>query len=406
MTVSVVVASRGRPELLPRCLMGVAQSFHPRFEIVLVADPPGLAAARQLPFFGAIKTIGFDTPNLSRARNRGIAAASGEIIAFIDDDAVPEPTWLDRLCAPFDDETVAATTGFVRGRNGISFQWRGETVDFTGQAKCLPVARTQIFPPNPDRIVKLHGVNMAVRRNWLAALGGFDPSFAFYHDDADLGLRIAVAGGHVAVVPDAQVHHGFARSVRRRSDRVPLDLLPIGQSEAIFLRKHAPKAVRAPMLAAQAAAQRRRLLRHMQGGTLDASEVVRLLAGHTEGQEEGLRATLPPTEPLGERQEDFRRFPALFGPPVFLAGPWRHRKALMMEARQRTRRGERVSLLILSRTALYHKVSFVQEGFWLQRGGVWGRARRAQQLIQKTGFAERIGRERRRIALLRGLRSQ
>ncbi|MCB2152739.1 MAG: glycosyltransferase, partial [Rhodobacteraceae bacterium] len=58
------------------------------------------------------------------ARNLGLAAAAGEIVAFIDDDAVPEPRWLARLTAPFADPGIAAAGGFVVGRNGISFQWR------------------------------------------------------------------------------------------------------------------------------------------------------------------------------------------------------------------------------------------------------------------------------------------
>ncbi|MCB2123539.1 MAG: glycosyltransferase, partial [Rhodobacteraceae bacterium] len=68
------------------------------------------------------------------ARNLGLAAAAGEIVAFIDDDAVPEPRWLARLTAPFADPGIAAAGGFVVGRNGISFQWRASCADSHGRS--------------------------------------------------------------------------------------------------------------------------------------------------------------------------------------------------------------------------------------------------------------------------------
>jgi len=60
---------------------------------------------------------------------------------------------------------------------------------------------------------------MAVRRSVLADLGGFDPRFRFYLDETDLNLRLAARGLYTALVPLAQVHHGFHASARRRKDR-------------------------------------------------------------------------------------------------------------------------------------------------------------------------------------------
>ena len=107
MRVSVVIVSRHRPALLRRCLLGLTQQDLPGFEVVVVADPAGIAAAQGF----AAKTVVYDEPNISAARNLGIAQAAGGIVAFIDDDAVPEPTWLSRLSAPFVDAQVIAATG-------------------------------------------------------------------------------------------------------------------------------------------------------------------------------------------------------------------------------------------------------------------------------------------------------
>lgn len=121
--VSIVVVSRDRPAALARCITGLAQLDHAPFEVVVVACHDGLAAIEAHPKAAEIKTVAYDLPNISAARNRGIAAAAGEVVAFIDDDAVPEPSWLSRLTAPFETDAVAATGGFVIGRNGFSLQW-------------------------------------------------------------------------------------------------------------------------------------------------------------------------------------------------------------------------------------------------------------------------------------------
>ena len=99
-SVSVVVVSRGRPEALTLCLTGLGQLIHPNFEIVVVADPEGLAATLAAGWGDRVKMVSCDVPNISIARNLGIEQAAGEVVAFIDDDAVPEPTWLAALTAP------------------------------------------------------------------------------------------------------------------------------------------------------------------------------------------------------------------------------------------------------------------------------------------------------------------
>ena len=91
-TVSVIVVSRGRAADLPLCLLGVSQLYYPSFEVVLVADRSGISAVKNLPFYEELKVVEFDEANISAARNLGIAEAAGEIVAFVDDDAVPEPT--------------------------------------------------------------------------------------------------------------------------------------------------------------------------------------------------------------------------------------------------------------------------------------------------------------------------
>ena len=245
-SVSVVVVSRARPDALTRCISGLAQVQYQPFEIIVVADPSGIEAVEKLDCAESLKLVPFDTPNISAARNAGIDVAAGDIVAFIDDDAVPEPTWLHYLIAPFEQSDVAATGGFVIGRNGISFQWKSRMINALGHTTPIEIPQdhaTVLHPPKGSA-VKTEGTNMAVRRDVLAALGGFDPAYHFYLDETDLNMRLAQAGHATALCPRAMVHHGFAASTRRRKDRVPADLFDIGASWAVFARKIIPETER------------------------------------------------------------------------------------------------------------------------------------------------------------------
>ncbi len=403
--VSVVVVSRGRAGLLVRCLTAIGQLFYPNFEIVVVADPAGLRAVRAMAIASRVKLVGFDAPNISAARNLGIAAASGVIVAFIDDDAVPEPSWLDHLTGPFADPSVGAAGGYVRGRNGISYQFRAALVAPTGQDLPIPVRGTAPFIPDPpaDHAVKTMGTNCAFRRQHVALIGGFDPGFAFFHDETDLNMRLAGKGLKTAVVPLAQVQHGFAASPRRQADRAPVTLEDIGASTVLFLRKHAPPEALEPTCAQLVAEQRARLLRHMVAGGLEPGDIEPLLAGLRAGMARGSRADLRPLPPLAPPAQPFLRFrePGARRRSVRVAGRFWQARRLAAKARALVASGTVVTVIRLSPSALYHRVRFTPAGYWLHSGGVFGRAERSEPLVRLTGFQARAEREWRRVAPLR-----
>ncbi len=167
-TVSVIIVSRGRPDALLRCLTAVAQVQYRPFEVVVVACPAGIAVTETLDILPDIKCIAFDEANILAVRNLGLVHAAGEIVAFIYDDAVPEPQWLRHLMAPAVRSDVAAMGGFVRGRNGISFQYMARTLDATGGAHEVeidPLQATVLVPPK-GRAIKTEGTNMAFRHLW------------------------------------------------------------------------------------------------------------------------------------------------------------------------------------------------------------------------------------------------
>ena len=390
-TISVIVVSRHRAEALRRAVLAIGQSDHPRLELVVVADPAALAG---LP--ASAKTIAFDEANISAARNLGIAQAAGEIIAFLDDDAVPEPTWASRLAAAFHDPHVVAATGFVRGRNGFSFQWQASEIDQLGRDHPLEVTGTTLLAARASRAIKTQGTNCAFRAKDLREVGGFDPAYRFYLDEADLNLRMA-GRGLTAVLPLAQVHHGFAASARRRADRVPLSLFEIGASSMFFLRRHAPERLWAEGLEHLRGEQRRRALRLMVEGRIEPREVERLLASLEAGLTEGGTRALADLPTLPDLPAPASRFAPLPGPGPrpgrILAGRFWQRARLEAEARAATASGTIATVICLSPTPRRHRMRFHPGGWWDQSGGLFGASDRRDPAFRWWRFADRITRE-------------
>ena len=154
----------GRPASLGICLTAVGQIDYTNFEIIIVADQPGIDAVKAHGLCDQVKLVLFDEMNISEARNASVAAVAGEIIAFIDDDAIPEPNWLTHLIAPFADESVAVASGYVIERNGISFRRKARTVYPQAHPEDLTLDghRSQVFEGSSACAIKTEGTNMAV----------------------------------------------------------------------------------------------------------------------------------------------------------------------------------------------------------------------------------------------------
>lgn len=394
---SVVVASTGRPEALHRCLLALGQLRRAGCEVVVVADPAGRHAVQG--FADRIKLLPQDVPNISAARNAGIAAAAGRIIAFIDDDAVPEPTWADALLAAFSKPDIAAVTGPVLGRNGISLQWGARAVNGQG-------VEVDIEPNTPirdDFERKLHGTNMAVRREIFDQVGGFDEAMHFYLDDTDMALRIGRAGYGTAWVEGAVVHHSFHASARRSEDRIPLSLYDIGASTVVFLQKHGSEGEIAQEIRALEAAQSSRLLRLAKSRKLDADKMRELMESLRAGLDAGRdRESVTPRITAGGAP--FKAFCAADPPkPLVLSGRPFQRRRLHREAADAVRAGQPVSLFIFEPTPRKHKVRFTDGGWWEQSGGLFGPADRNEGRFQFHSFRARFLHEVRRNSAMRGL---
>ncbi len=113
-TISVAVCTRERPEDLARCLESLERLSERPSEMLVIDNAPRSGRTREVVArFPGVRYECEPRPGLSSARNAALAAASGDVVAFIDDDVVVHPDWLSRIHACFNDPQVMVATGLV-----------------------------------------------------------------------------------------------------------------------------------------------------------------------------------------------------------------------------------------------------------------------------------------------------
>ena len=117
-SVSVVVTTCCEPVKLERCLRPLLACDYEHFEIIVVENRPGSASTRRMlaKSFGAVREMRYAEewrPGLSRARNKGVMVARGELVAFIDDDTVLDPSWMRCFVERFERDDVDCVTGLI-----------------------------------------------------------------------------------------------------------------------------------------------------------------------------------------------------------------------------------------------------------------------------------------------------
>ncbi len=202
--ISVVVCTYNGARIIRDCLEGLQKLEYPSFEVIVVDDGSTDASAAVAGEYG-VRLIRTQQRGLSHARNTGIEAATGEIVAFIDDDAYPDPHWLTYLAAAFLNTAHAG----VGGPN-IAPPGDGRIADCVANA-----------PGNPVHILltdreaeHIPGCNMAFRKACLEAIDGFDPRYRVAGDDVDVCWRLRQRGWTLGFSPAAVVWHHRRNSVR------------------------------------------------------------------------------------------------------------------------------------------------------------------------------------------------
>ncbi len=202
--ISVVVCSYNGAYTIRECFEGLRKLEYPDFEVVVVNDGSTDTTAAIAAQYG-FRVICTGNNGLSTARNVGMRAADGEIIAYIDDDAYPDPDWLKYVAVTFLSTDCAGVGGPNAPPPGA-----GEVAECVANAPGGPL-HVLISDREAEHIP---GCNMAIRKERLEAIGGFDPRFRTAGDDVDLCWRLQERGWWLAFSPGAMVWHHRRNSVR------------------------------------------------------------------------------------------------------------------------------------------------------------------------------------------------
>jgi cellulose synthase/poly-beta-1,6-N-acetylglucosamine synthase-like glycosyltransferase len=202
--ISVVVCTYNGQRTMRDCCEGLSQIEYPNFEVIAVNDGSTDATAA-IPKEYGFRVISTSNHGLSHARNTGLEAATGEIVAYLDDDARPDPHWLQYIAFEFMRSGHAAIGGPNIPPPGDG--WIAECVANApgGPAHVLL----------SDRIAEhIPGCNMAFRKSALQAIGGFDLQYRTAGDDVDVCWRIQQKGWTIGFSPAAMVWHHRRNSVK------------------------------------------------------------------------------------------------------------------------------------------------------------------------------------------------
>lgn len=203
-TISAVVCAYNEERTIRECLESLSACDYPHLEIIVCDDGSTDATLDIVKEFN-VRILDLPHAGLSVARNAGIEASTGDIVAFLDADAACHRDWPWHLALSFDDESIAASGGPNLPVAGAPFIER--------VIAASPGAPMEVLTAD-DRAEHVPGCNMAFRREVLADIGGFNPIYTSAGDDVDVCWKILDGGSSIAFSPAAQIRHHRRGTVR------------------------------------------------------------------------------------------------------------------------------------------------------------------------------------------------
>ena len=203
-SVTVAICTRNRPDDLNTCLNAISR-LNPRPDEILVVDnSEGDLATERITSDHGVRYVVEPAPGLSRARNRALAESRCEIVAYMDDDALPGEDWLEQILAPFADPQVASVSGPVMNP-GVALN-------------AAPAAVRSLCNQDPQwfEIATFGGMgwgsNMALRKSVCSAWKGFDVRLGKgaplrIAEESHAFASLVALGYRAAFVPAAVIYH-------------------------------------------------------------------------------------------------------------------------------------------------------------------------------------------------------
>ncbi|MCK8600743.1 glycosyltransferase [Desulfoferrobacter suflitae] len=203
-SISVVVCTYNGKRTIRDCLEGLRRLEYPNFEVIVVNDGSTDGTGAVAEEYG-FKVITTENRGLSSARNTGMREAGGEIVAYIDDDARPDPHWLTYLAASF----LRSDHVGIGGPN-LPPPGDGPIAECVANSPGGPI-HVLLTDQEAEHIP---GCNMAFRKAALEAIDGFDVRFRIAGDDVDLCWRLQQRGWTLGFNPAAVVWHHRRNSIK------------------------------------------------------------------------------------------------------------------------------------------------------------------------------------------------
>lgn len=234
--ISVIINTNGRRSSLAKTIESLSYLDYSDYEVCIVYGPTEDGTAEYVEKLkGRCKVAKCTSLNLSASRNIGIAISSGDVVAFIDDDAIPEPDWLLRLSEAYADPSITAAGGFVYDSSGVEYQWKYGTANRLGDADLTwTEAAPELNFPYTQNYPHLLGTNSSARRSHAIEIGGFDENFEYYLDETDFLCRLIDAGGKIKQLAGAAVHHKYRPSHIRGASKIVTNWYPIIKNKIYF----------------------------------------------------------------------------------------------------------------------------------------------------------------------------
>src|SRR5947207_11305000 len=223
-SMSVVICTREHPEQLDRQLASCAGLIYPQYEVIVIDNAPTTGRTRRVcDKFPFARYLVEPRKGLDYARNAGWRAARNEVVAYSDDDAIVDPFWLQALGSAYIDPRVTCVTGItfpmeVENRAQELFEKYGGMQKGFVRRVYRPGTWNAFYPLGSGRFGA--GVNMSLRRETLARMGGFDEaldvgSMARGGGDLDIMARAILDGGSLVYEPCAIAWHQHRRTMKQ-----------------------------------------------------------------------------------------------------------------------------------------------------------------------------------------------